>query len=355
MRPVRRLALVLGAFSPIGAALLLEPRFKRYDHVVLAENRSRHYFIREMLAKLSNKPSNVTISPLDATKPFAGLEVLSKPLSKADSVDIFYLAHLRDRGLGATEVREHNRLMFDRVLSMAYKMPSVHAVLIVTDIGLTGDYPGRFSENWVDVGQTPFDEVDRSSLEVELSCLREDAFPIIRVRVGLVLNPKGVIAAPTEYWPNICETVVGIAPVLRKLPRFVKLPVAAAKGALAPITPSELAAMLLLSSCEEIASSGAFHAVIDPSPTIAQVLNVASRCVGGARLKPGLPVDKVAKLGKIPGLKELARRNADQIAAWWTPHRYCLSRNEVDTSKVRKLVPEFRKLYDWTTLETRFE
>ena len=354
MKRVKRLALVLGAMSPIGAALMLHPQLRRYDQVILSEKRSRHYFLEQLSSKISREATTISVAPLDAGKPFAGIDVRSGAFSDADIVDIFYLAHLRDRGMGASEVREHNTLMFDRVLSIAYKLPSLHSLSILTDIGLVGDYPGCFSENWVDVGQTPFDEVDRSSLDIELLCLKENHLPIIRTRVGFVLPPENV-EVPTAFWPKVSETVVGIAPLLRKLPRFLTLPVAAAKGALAPITPSELAAEVLLKGCEGTPEAGAIHAVVDPSPTIESALRVASRSVGGARLKPGLPVDKVAKLGRIPGLKELARRNADQIAAWWTPHRYCISKNEVDTSKLRGLLPKARTQYEWSKLQSRFK
>jgi hypothetical protein len=350
---MKRGALIVGSTTPIGAGLLMHSDLDRYDHLVLGDAASRTYMARELLARTPIQSNRAAIIPINRIRPFAGIDASRPFFSNCDAVDLFYLMHSRDRSESASDVREHNTLMFDRILAIAYELPKLHALVVVTDIGLIGDYPGRFSENWVDVGQTPFDEVDRSSLEMELLCIKEKAFPIIRIRVGLVVDPKGV-PSTLGLWPNLSERFVGFSSIVKRMPRLLRLPVAVSKGALAPISPADFIATVMLKSVSESPTSGAIHAVLDPPPSIEAVLAVASDRIGGARLRPGLPIDSVAKLGLIPGFRELARRNADQLAAWWTPHRYCLSRNDVDTTRLKQLLPDSVGAVTWQSVESLF-
>jgi hypothetical protein len=343
----RRIAFVIGAASPLGAALLKHPVLDRYHHLIVADAPSKQHIVRALVQLANRSMSRTTILKMDPRKPFAGLELPLPQIGTSHLLDLFYLSHSRDRSLAASVVRGHNDLMFERIVSIAYKIETLHSLIVVTDIGLVGDYPGKFSENWIDVGQTPFDEVDRSSIAVELSCLKENELPIVRIRVGLVLDPDG-LPSFHAYWPPASEVFIGFSSIIRRLPRLVTIPVAAAKGALAPVTPADFAAEVMLLATENARpGNSAIHAVMDPAPTIDAMLEMAGRRIGGARLRAGLPIDKVAKLGFVPGFRELARRNADQLASWWTPHRYCLSQNRVDTTHLKTLLPatfEFPKL-----------
>ena len=347
-------AVVFGAASPIGAALLNQKMFEKYGKVVLSDSAPRQYIIRAMTKRLGFSLANVTIVPLQPRKPFAGFEPLFDMLQSFDSIDIYNLSHCRDRARSASEVREINALRFERIVSIAHRLPTLNALIMVTDIGLVGDYPGRFSENWIEVGQTPFDEVDRSSLSIELACRKEESLPIVRARVGLVLDPTGM-PSTLGYWSSASDIFVGFSSVLKRLPRFLTIPVASAKGALVPVTPADFAAETLICATERpVPKESALHVVMEPMPTVDAVLAWTSRRIGGARLRSGLPIDKVAKLGLIPGFREMARRNADQIASWWTPHRYCLSRNDVDTTQLRNLLTADYQFPKWYALENAF-
>jgi hypothetical protein len=349
-----RSALILGAACPIGTALMKHSAFKRYRKVILADGAPKQYIVRAIAKRLGRSLSNTTILPLWPEKPFAGLDTALGLLDSIGDIDIFNLSHSRDRKRSSTEIRDHNDLMFERSVSIAYKLTQLHSIAMVTDIGLVGDYPGRFSENWIEVGQTPFDEVDRSSIAIELACLKEPTLPIKRVRVGLVLDPEG-FPSSFGYWPPASEIFVGFSNILRRLPHMVTIPVAAAKGGRIPITPADLAAEVLLCAVEDSSTSeSAIHAVTEPSPTVDMVLSLVARRIGGARMRSGLPIDKVAKLGLIPGFKELARRNADQLASWWTPHRYCLSVNDVDTSRLHRVLSEDYRFPPLAALEHTF-
>jgi nucleoside-diphosphate-sugar epimerase len=347
----QRHALVLGASSRIGAALIRSLKAAGFAHAVLADRGERLDILRNLVSRFGRSDGDTSIVAMDPEKPFAGLDddILAR-LAQSPLV-VFHLAHLRDRALPAADIRRTNSLMLERALAIAYRAQRLTSLTIVTDAGLVGDYPGRFSENWIDVGQTPFDEVDRSSMEIEIACTEERAIPIVRARVGLVLDSIHV-PEPSRYWPSPSDVLLRSVGFLKKLPRFVTVPAAVAKGAMAPISPADWSAEVLLDISQNREAIGtAVHLVIDAPPSMDRLLEELSRKTGGARIRGGLPADIVAKLGIIPGFKELARRNADQIASWWTPHRYCLSRNDLDTSHLRALLQKTLFPPSWASLK----
>ena len=124
------------------------------------------------------------------------------------------------------------------------------------------------------------------------------------------------VPKPDRFWTPTSEILLGSVSFLKRLPRFMTIPVAVAKGALAPITPADWAADVLLRLAQsKAAPGGAVHLVIDSPPSMDRLLEELSRKTGGPRIRGGLPADIVAKLGIVPGFRELARRNADNNAS----------------------------------------
>lgn len=351
---VSKAALVLGSASPIGAGLI--ERFARSDEglLVLADSARRLHAVHQLIRFYGIDPKRTEVIRMDADLPFAGIpgEVIDR--LGGFEVALYHLAHLRDRELPAFEIRAGNDLMLERAFALAYKLPSLTKLLVVTDVGLIGDYPGRFSESWLNVGQTPFDEVDRSSLTVELSCFATKDLPIVRARIGLCFGPEG-IPKGAILWPSGDRELVKSTDFFTKLPSFVRIPVAIAHKSLAPLTPVSWGAEALarLAHAPETAGN-AYHLVLDAPPPMEEVLYESSVLAGGAKIRGRLPIDAISTLGVIPGFKETARRNADQIAAWWTPHRYCLSRNDLDTSALNAVLPEDARAPSWRELKRIF-
>lgn len=330
-------ALILGAASPLGAALACSISEDDYDRVFLADSAAKRVVLSALLSHMKISKEAVRIEETDVRLCFAGLPV--PDAFQNMTVDIFHAAHRMDRTLPASEIHSHNTLFLERVFSIAYAVGDLGCVTVVTDVGTVGDYPRRFSEAWTDAGQTPFDDVDKSSLQIERACLEETDLPVIRARVGLVLLSP-YLKNLFQYWHTTSQTLLGSVQWLAKLPRFLTVPAAVAEGSLAPITPSHWAARVLLHLARnEKAARNAYHLIVDPKPPIETALDAAADILGGARIKGGLPVNLIAKLGRVPGFKETARRGADHVASWWTPHRYCLSKNDLDTAHLRSLLP----------------
>ena len=335
-----RSALVLGAASPLGAAVLLH--LKRVGGVlpIVADLRERRDSLLALVSELGYGKGEIEIATLDPGKIAFGFEGSFLRRIKESTQWVFHLAHTRDRTLPVSEVGHTNRVLLEQVLSLGRKVKDLKSIVIVTDVGLCGDFPGKFSENWIDVGQIPFDEVDRSSREVEIVCSQDSQLPIVRARVGL-LSDLEELSALAGHWRPAAQVLLSSIKLFKKLPNFINISTAVAKGSLAPLTPTDWAgqAIVHLSTNPE-AVGKAVHLVISPPPSMEKVLDSLSKQVGGAKIRGGLPVGLIKVFGIIPGMMETVRRQADHIASWWTPHRYCLSRNELDTTTAEELLPE---------------
>ena len=349
MEPTRNVAWILGAASPLGAALA-RAASPHYAKIHLCDTPQKRAILSALLPRLETPRDRIHLREMNVELPFAGLPegIISEETGRTD---IYHAAHRMDRSLAASEIHGHNSLALERVFAIAYMVKNLGSITVITDAGLVGDFEGRFSEAWTDVGQAPFDDVDKSSLQVERACLEDKKLPILRCRTGLTLLP-GALPELHPHWRSAADILLGSVKWLSKLPRFVSVPAAVAEGSLAPITPSEWAADVMVHlASEPKAVRRAHHLIVDPKPSIEAVLNLASAQLGGARIKGGLPVGLIAKLGKVPGFKEAARRNADHVAAWWTPHRYCLSKNDLDTSHLASLLPPALEIPTWVKVK----
>ena len=356
MTEKRATALILGATSQLGMAVidLLTKRNMPRWRIFAADTATRLPLLRAMCGTLQLQSDDLELIEYDAENlslnvPAGGLERITDDLHT-----LFHLDHLRDRTRPTNEVRSHNIRIAERAIELAKLSNNLKALVVVTDVGLTGDYPGRFSETWTDVGQTPFDEVDRTSIEVEQKCLQAPDLPIVRARVGLLSD----YAAPglgTKPWRTAARVLLPSLNFWRHLPRFLAIPTAIAKGALAPLTPTTWAAEALVHLAETTERPRyAVHLVVTPQPALEQVLEMVTRRAGGARLKGELPLSFLKRIAELPGLGDAARRQADQLSSFLALHRYCLSKNDLDVVEARAALRDALPIPVWTEVEDRF-
>jgi nucleoside-diphosphate-sugar epimerase len=165
------MALILGAASPLGCAVMWLLVTEGVS-VIATDNASRTDFLNDFKTRLGAAGERIRIVTGELEDATFGLgSVLDKELDDR-SARIFSFAHIRDRHLTSSDIKRKNRLIRTRLLDTARHMTNLQSLVVITDVGLIGDYRGRFSESWVDVGQIPFDEVDRSSIGMEKACLQ---------------------------------------------------------------------------------------------------------------------------------------------------------------------------------------
>ncbi|MCP4674777.1 MAG: hypothetical protein GY854_04535 [Deltaproteobacteria bacterium] len=352
-----RCMLILGAASKLGAVLMREAAAASSSPkaIIAADLSSRRSALEALRSSLGPSASErISVTNYDPEKPSLGFNSSLTEEIHRGVTRVFHIAHTRNRTRVASEIKQHNSNMCRQVLDMARKMSVLESLVVVTDVGIAGDYPGRFSESWIDVGQVPFDEVDRSSLEVEIALAEASDLPIIRVRAGILSDVERFQAVP-EHWRSAAEVLLPSIRLLRVLPRFLSIPSAVTKEARAPLTPTRWAARALIHLAKHPDSPGrAVHLVVTPPPAMEQVLESVSERAGGARIRGGLPIGLIEHIGKIPGLTETARRQADHLSSWWTPHRYCLSKNQLDTSLVGSMLSSRLKPPSWGEVKGRF-
>lgn len=347
--------LILGASSKLGAAVLSRAAKNSTlkDPIIAACAAEHEDILMRLLPKLGIGDAEIEPAIYDPEKPNLGFGAAALERFAQGVTRIFHLDHKMDRTLSGSITRRHNLAMCERMLELARKVERLEALVVATDVGLAGDYPGKFSEHWIDVGQIPFDEVDQSSIEVE-SAVAAAELPVIRARVGL-LSDFFETGISDQRWRTAAEVLLSSLKIFKALPRFLSIPSAVAKGSLAPLTPVEWAARAIVHCAAEPAAKGkALHLVVSPPPPMEEIVESLTSALGGAKLKGGLPVELVRAIGKIPGLNETARKQADNLASWWTPHRYCLSRNDFDTSLTQSLLPVELAPPQWSEIRDIF-
>ncbi len=339
-------SLVLGAASKLGYALsshLLETTSN--DHTIIAADVTANRIALEKW-RASQGTERIVCAEYSTDAPFLGFSSLLQDRIKSRVTRVFNVAHLWDRRQKDVFIKRHNTDLCRRVIAAARTMERLESVVVFTDVGLVGDYPGKFSEGWLDVGQTLLDEVDRTSLEVERTYTAEAELPVVRARIGLLSDSASLL----ESERTAAETLVPFVKIIKKMPRFLSVPVFVRNDSLAPLTPTGWAARSASNLAADPRSLGrSVHLIVAPSPETIDVLAKVCELAGGARIKRGLlsSYTKVAEI--MPGLSETTKRQADQVASLWTPHRYCLSRNDLDTSGLLELLSDKGRLPSWGT------
>jgi len=329
---------ILGAATRLGASVLqaLTSGDESEGGSIIAADVESRLGILGDIRSATGHPDRIGIASYSSTQPSLGLASDELTQILAEATTIFHLALARDRSQGGADIRAHNTTVSRQLIDIAEKSSSLKSIVVVTDVGLVGDYPGHFSEGWTDVSQIAFDEVDRTSLEVEAAFAEHKSLPTVRARVGLLSELPGY---PSGTWRPAAEVLLPALRLLKALPRFLNIPSAMVRGSLAPLTPTEWAGRALVRLARNPEARGAaVHLISTPAPTMENVIATVTRQSGGARMRGGLPVGVIEYLGNVPGLTETAKRQADHLASWWTPHRYCLSRNNLDTEAARILL-----------------
>jgi hypothetical protein len=328
-------SLVIGAASPLGATLL-DHLVKTTEGGILAmDASSRVAILRDYIVRYGTERVDIAVGEAST-----GVDALRPELAQALRKDIFTIYNLSfdfNRRRASQALRRANESSIRFAISLARMAENLVSFINVSDIGIAGDYPGRFYESWLDVSQRFLDEVDATSLLAE-KALMDTQLPVVRARIGLLSDPDPDLF---KYpgWPSAARILVPTLPLLQHLPRMMSIRTIVEDGSLAPVSPLPWAARALATLGGQPAAIGkAVHLVLgEPIPMI-DLLEELHQAVGGAKVKGGLPVKLLDAVAQMPGVSEALRRRFDQLSSLWTPHRYCLSRNDFDTAIAQTLL-----------------
>ncbi|MCU0662504.1 MAG: hypothetical protein MUC50_09290 [Myxococcota bacterium] len=326
---------IIGAVSPLGATLLHHLVKTTSEPILILDESSKVAALRDLVHHYGSERVEMAFSD-----PLSGFESLRPELQEALRHNVRFIYNLAfdcDRRRSASALHRANDSAVRFALSLASMAEHLLALVSVTDVGLAGDYPGRFYESWMDVSQRSLDAVDASSLEAE-KALVASGLPVIRARIGLLSDPDPDLFDAAD-WPSAARVLVPTLPLLRRLPRVLSIPTIVDEGSLAPLSPLPWTAQALAVLAGDGEAVGkAVHMVLGEPVPMTSLLYELHQVVGGARVKGGLPVHLLDSLAEMPGISEALRRRFDQLSSLWTPHRYCLSRNDLDTTVAQSLL-----------------
>jgi thioester reductase-like protein len=168
----------------------------------------------------------------------------------------------------------------DQLLAFAHRLEGLKMFAHISSSFVSGDYPGRFYEDWLDVGQTFSNPVARSKFVAE-SHVRAAArsLPVVVLRPGFLVG---------EARTGTCDEDRGLFPLFALAARLadhlpVWLPVMAPDGAdrFVPITPNDYAAEATLAILAEGKNAGSTFCLVDPRPpTLRDLVDHVSDMVG---------------------------------------------------------------------------
>lgn len=172
-------------------------------------------------------------------------------------------------------------------------------VLSTTDA--SGDYVGRFYEDWLEVGQSYSRPADRAALELERAARSAAAtLPIVVARHALLVGHSATGRIECDAG---LSRLLALGPAIGRLPSWLPLPGAAEGPRYLTVSPIDYVAeaLVLLALTERLSPEGPAptFCLADPTPpTLSELSDLLLDRVGGPEPAFRLPVDGRGALGR---------------------------------------------------------
>jgi len=188
----------------------------------------------------------------------------------------------------------------DQVISLAHRLPDLAALVQVSSAYVSGNYPGRFYEDWLDVGQGFFDPLHRNHFIAETK-LRNAArsLPVVVLRCGLLVGDSDT---------GRCEEDEGLLPLFglleryaRAVPRPLPLLFPDSSENILSFTPDDYCADALARIMRDPAAAGSTFCLTDPtSPSVRAFVDTMSDLMGRTCYR--LSLDRASRLPLVEPL-----------------------------------------------------
>jgi thioester reductase-like protein len=223
----------------------------------------------------------------------------------------------------------------DQLVAFAHRLTNLRMFAHVSSTFVSGDYPGRFYEDWLDVGQTFSNPVARSKFAAESHVhAAARSLPVVVLRPGFLTG---------EASTGACDEDRGLTPLFSLASRLtaglpVWLPVVAPDGAdrYVPITPNDYAATATLAILSEPSNAGRTFCLVDPRPpTVRELVDHLSDMLGRPLYR--VPVGLLTKIPLLGPGRLLGSGHAVTKRFGGSPVSlyFLLLRNEYDTANTR--------------------
>ncbi len=241
---------------------------------------------------------DVTILRGDLWEPDLGLD--AEALRSLRGVtEIIHLARPR-----ATEPHLPGALVkgHDCVTDLARRLDALRRVIVLSTTNVSGDFVGRFYEDWLDVGQPLSTQSAQEALDAEARA------QVAATYIPLCIARHAMLVGHTHTGQMECEAgferVLAWGAAAAKLPSFLRPPGPAAGQRFLMVSPVDFVAQGLVElAFSEDARSGETFCLADPAPpTLAEVFELVLRRSGGPAPGLRLPVEGRGPIGWYVGL-----------------------------------------------------
>ena len=330
--------LLTGATGFFGRTLL--ETFTRAGHRVRAlvppESRPA---LRALVARLERRDAAAAgrVVPLegDMISPGLGLDAVTLEALTSSVGWIVHSASLTEPAMHPRRLEEVNVRGTDQLVAFAHRCTNLKMFAHMSSAFVSGDYPGRFYEDWLDVGQTFSNPVARSKFEAEHHVRAASrSLPVVVMRPGFLAGEArtGACDGDRGLFP-----LYGIATGLAvTIPVWWPLLAPDGRDRHVPITPNDYAAEATLAILRDPSNAGRTYCLVDPDPpTVRDLVDHLGEMVGRPLYRvPMRPLTRIPMLG--PG-RLLGSGHAVTRRIGGSPISlyFLLLRNEYDTTNTR--------------------
>jgi thioester reductase-like protein len=270
------------------------------------------------------------------TSPGLGLDSASLEALVGSIGWIVHSASLTEPAIPRGVLEDVNVRGTDQLLAFAHRLSSLKIFAHVSSAFVSGDYPGRFYEDWLDVGQTFTNPVARSKFIAETHVRAASrSLPTVVLRPGFLSG----IASSGE-----CDENRGLFPLFAmasslagKIPAWMPMLAPDGPDRYVPITPNDYAALATHAILCEPGSVGRTYNLVDPRPpTVRELVDTLAEMLGRPVYRA--PIGLVTKLPMLGPGQLLGSGHAITRRFGGSPISlyFLLLRNEYDTVNTRK-------------------
>lgn len=254
----------------------------------------------ELAADLGD--GSVTVVRGDLRRPGLGLSAPDLERLQADVTDVIHAGAMREPKdeAAAEDVNVGGTV---RAAQVAGQLPRLKRFVHVGSISVAGSYPGRFYEDWLDVGQSFPNAYARTKYRAEEHVRRSADLPSVVVRPGSIVGDSQT--GESDPRSSALDSVIHTAWKLRKLPRIVPLPRPFPKDRLMPAAPIDYVARATLALARAPAPRAMTYCLSDPTPArLAVVLDRIADMMGAPRFRTPVPLRAIRTVARLPGLRQ---------------------------------------------------
>ncbi|MBI2897529.1 MAG: SDR family oxidoreductase [Deltaproteobacteria bacterium] len=248
----------------------------------------------------------ITVLRGDVCRPGLGLAAHDLEALQARVTDVIHAAAVREPR-DDSAARSVNVDGTSHAIDLALRLPRLRRFVHVSSISVAGTYPGRFYEDWLDVGQSFPNAYSKSKHEAEARVRAAQDLPSVIVRPGSIVGDS--TTGESDPSASTFDKLIHAAWRIRRLPRFVPMPRPFPPKQLFPAVPIDHVARATLALALAPAPRATTYCLIDPAPPrLEAVMTHLCDRLGAPRFRLSVPLGPARAIASAPGVAGMLER-----------------------------------------------